>query len=311
MLLLAAALFAAASTSAQPVRDMPAINPNAGQPANCPATSRFETARRGKTPKAQKLGDLPDADLNTVSLDGFRNQRNVVLYFYPRDGTPGCTIEACAFRGIVEIARCLRVSRVELSPEAGGIVNAPPSPPCPSARRHPLWIPADEGEQPGLGVRVVLHRHPGSILAGRSDDVLHRLHPGQQQGAELRIEAVVLTDASPFELAVLSELSFEHRLGTAVPGTGSPAAFPRVVLTGDRADDVAEHFTAQLAPVRRVVSHPKCARFAKDHLRHRVGQSRCAQDGEHNARPIFLHLHGGMKHIPGASFQRLIDKSAQ
>ena len=41
--------------------------------------------------------DLPDADLNMVSLDGYRNQRNVVLYFYPRDDTPGCTMEAIDF----------------------------------------------------------------------------------------------------------------------------------------------------------------------------------------------------------------------
>ena len=41
--------------------------------------------------------DLPDADLNLVSLDAFRNERHVVLYFYPRDGTPGCTLEALSF----------------------------------------------------------------------------------------------------------------------------------------------------------------------------------------------------------------------
>ena len=41
--------------------------------------------------------DLPDADLNIVSLDAFKNDHNVVLYFYPRDGTPGCTIEAIEF----------------------------------------------------------------------------------------------------------------------------------------------------------------------------------------------------------------------
>ena len=33
----------------------------------------------------------------TVSLGGFKGRR-VVLYFYPRDDTPGCTKEACAFR---------------------------------------------------------------------------------------------------------------------------------------------------------------------------------------------------------------------
>jgi peroxiredoxin Q/BCP len=33
----------------------------------------------------------------TVTLKGMRG-RPVVLYFYPKDDTPGCTVEACAFR---------------------------------------------------------------------------------------------------------------------------------------------------------------------------------------------------------------------
>jgi peroxiredoxin Q/BCP len=41
--------------------------------------------------------DLPDADMSMVSLDSFRNKRNVVLYFYPKDDTPGCTLEAIEF----------------------------------------------------------------------------------------------------------------------------------------------------------------------------------------------------------------------
>ena len=41
--------------------------------------------------------DLPDADMKMVSLASFRNRRNVVLYFYPRDDTPGCTAEAIGF----------------------------------------------------------------------------------------------------------------------------------------------------------------------------------------------------------------------
>ncbi|ASC73657.1 Rehydrin [Halomicronema hongdechloris C2206] len=40
---------------------------------------------------------LPDAEGNTVSLSDLRGKR-VVLYFYPRDNTPGCTKEACGFR---------------------------------------------------------------------------------------------------------------------------------------------------------------------------------------------------------------------
>ena len=41
--------------------------------------------------------DLPDADMKMVSLGTFRNRRTVVLYFYPKDDTPGCTIEAIEF----------------------------------------------------------------------------------------------------------------------------------------------------------------------------------------------------------------------
>jgi peroxiredoxin Q/BCP len=40
--------------------------------------------------------ELPDADMNVVSLENFRDH-NVVLYFYPRDDTPGCTMEAIDF----------------------------------------------------------------------------------------------------------------------------------------------------------------------------------------------------------------------
>ncbi|MFH7245334.1 MAG: thioredoxin-dependent thiol peroxidase [Spirulina sp.] len=40
---------------------------------------------------------LPDAEGNLYSLETLKGQR-VVLYFYPRDNTPGCTKEACGFR---------------------------------------------------------------------------------------------------------------------------------------------------------------------------------------------------------------------
>jgi thioredoxin-dependent peroxiredoxin len=40
---------------------------------------------------------LQDDQGNWVSLSDFRGE-HVVLYFYPKDDTPGCTAEACAFR---------------------------------------------------------------------------------------------------------------------------------------------------------------------------------------------------------------------
>src|SRR5687767_7676258 len=41
---------------------------------------------------------LKDQHGKLVRLSDYRNQSHVVLYFYPKDDTPGCTIEACGFR---------------------------------------------------------------------------------------------------------------------------------------------------------------------------------------------------------------------
>ena len=41
---------------------------------------------------------LPASTGETISLKDFLGKKRVVLYFYPRDNTPGCTKEACSFR---------------------------------------------------------------------------------------------------------------------------------------------------------------------------------------------------------------------
>ncbi len=50
--------------------------------------------------KGMKAPDftLQDKNGNNVSLSDFRGKK-VVLYFYPKDNTPGCTRQACAFAG--------------------------------------------------------------------------------------------------------------------------------------------------------------------------------------------------------------------
>jgi len=56
-----------------------------------------------------KVGDrAPDFTLTSqtgapVSLSDFRGKQAVVLYFYPKDDTPGCTAESCAFRDSYEV----------------------------------------------------------------------------------------------------------------------------------------------------------------------------------------------------------------
>jgi peroxiredoxin Q/BCP len=51
--------------------------------------------------KAAPAFTLEDQDGSKVSLKGFRG-RNVIVYFYPKDDTPGCTKEACGFRNLWE-----------------------------------------------------------------------------------------------------------------------------------------------------------------------------------------------------------------
>jgi len=42
--------------------------------------------------------DLPASEGKNVGLKEFKGKERVVLYFYPKDDTPGCTVEACGFR---------------------------------------------------------------------------------------------------------------------------------------------------------------------------------------------------------------------
>ena len=44
---------------------------------------------------------LNDKDGKAISLSDFAGKK-VVLYFYPKDNTPGCTRQACAFAGLYE-----------------------------------------------------------------------------------------------------------------------------------------------------------------------------------------------------------------
>ena len=43
-----------------------------------------------------------DQDGENVSLEQYRGSKNVVLYFYPKDDTPGCTVEANEFTALID-----------------------------------------------------------------------------------------------------------------------------------------------------------------------------------------------------------------
>ena len=67
----------------------------------------------------QKAPDftLPDKDGNPVSLSGFLGKK-VVLYFYPKDNTPGCTRQACAFAAAYEGFKAKNVAVIGISKDS-------------------------------------------------------------------------------------------------------------------------------------------------------------------------------------------------
>lgn len=46
--------------------------------------------------------ELPTADMTMFNLAELKGRKNVLLYFYPKDDTPGCTIEAVEFSDLLD-----------------------------------------------------------------------------------------------------------------------------------------------------------------------------------------------------------------
>jgi len=71
-----------------------------------------------------KVGDeAPDFDLvphsgEKIKLSDFKDRKVVVLYFYPKDNSPGCTAEACAFRDSYEVFKEAGAEVIGVSPDS-------------------------------------------------------------------------------------------------------------------------------------------------------------------------------------------------
>lgn len=68
--------------------------------------------------KAAPAFSLADAQGNDVALKDFRG-RDVIVYFYPKDDTPGCTKEACGFRDLWVDIQGLGAVVLGISPNDG------------------------------------------------------------------------------------------------------------------------------------------------------------------------------------------------
>ncbi|SDL75705.1 thioredoxin-dependent thiol peroxidase [Microbacterium azadirachtae] len=66
---------------------------------------------------------LDDADGARVSLEDYRG-RNVVVYFYPKAATPGCTTEACDFRDSLSSLDAAGYSVIGISPDEVADIRA-------------------------------------------------------------------------------------------------------------------------------------------------------------------------------------------
>ena len=62
---------------------------------------------------------LPDRGGRTVRLGDYRGKKAVVLYFYPKDDTPGCTAEACTFRDQYEEFKDAGAEVIGVSSDSG------------------------------------------------------------------------------------------------------------------------------------------------------------------------------------------------
>src|SRR5580698_8552367 len=69
---------------------------NRQNPANLDRVMAKETVNLKEGDEAPDFSAMAPGDLK-MSLSDFKG-KNVILYFYPKDDTPGCTREACAFR---------------------------------------------------------------------------------------------------------------------------------------------------------------------------------------------------------------------
>ena len=62
--------------------------------------------------------DVPSSTGKNISLKDFMDKKNVILYFYPKDDTPGCTVQACGFRDEIKDIEKLDAVVLGVSPDS-------------------------------------------------------------------------------------------------------------------------------------------------------------------------------------------------
>jgi thioredoxin-dependent peroxiredoxin len=70
-----------------------------------------------QTGKAAPAFNLLNAEGEKISLKDFKGRKRVVLYFYPKAMTPGCTVQACGLRDSKKQLQKLNAVAIGISPD--------------------------------------------------------------------------------------------------------------------------------------------------------------------------------------------------
>ena len=104
--------------------------------------------------------ELSNATGAPVKLSDYAGKKCVVLYFYPKDDTPGCTVEACSFRDAYEVF-------AEAGAEVIGVSSDSVSSHDAFAKKHrlPMTLLSDPGGKvrDQYGVKSTLGLFPGRV----------------------------------------------------------------------------------------------------------------------------------------------------
>ena len=151
---------------------------------------------------AIKVGDtapdfaLPNQAGEAVTLSSFRGQKAVVLYFYPKDDTPGCTVESCSFRDRYE-------DFVAAGAEVIGISSDSPASHRAFADKHnlPFTLVSDEGAavRKAYGVPATLGLLPGRVtyVIDREGSVRHLFNSQFNPKGHIDAALGILKDLQP------------------------------------------------------------------------------------------------------------------
>jgi thioredoxin-dependent peroxiredoxin len=103
---------------------------------------------------------LPTQDGSSVKLSDLLQKGAVVLYFYPKDDTPGCTVEACTFRDAYEDFKDAGAQVVGVSSDSADAHKA-----FADKHRLPFTLVSDEGGKlrKQYGVKSTLGLIPGRV----------------------------------------------------------------------------------------------------------------------------------------------------